>query len=124
MTKKIMICVTQQKTCEKLMQAGYSLKESEEDIIHVIHVVNEKDTFLYNSDDGVALEFLFEASKNIGADLMVKRSNDVIKTLLDFAKENEINELIIGAGGNKENSGNKFEKMLSKGIDATIHVIK
>lgn len=124
MVKKIMVCVTQQKNCSKLMEEGYKLRETDEDIIHVVHVVNEKDKFLYNTDDGVALEYLFEASKNIGADLTVKRSNEVIKTLVEFAEENEINELVIGAGGNKENSGNKFEKMLKNAIDATIHVIK
>ncbi|MCW7997667.1 universal stress protein UspA, partial [Clostridium sp. cpc1] len=30
-TKNIMVCVTQQKTCERLIVNGYSMKDKEED---------------------------------------------------------------------------------------------
>lgn len=77
MRKNIMVCVTQQKTCERLILKGNELIESEEDKLFVIHVVNEKEKFLDSYSDGEALEYLFQVSKESGADLTVLRSKNI-----------------------------------------------
>ncbi|KNF09422.1 universal stress protein family [Gottschalkia purinilytica] len=94
-SKNIMVCVTQQKTCERLIMSGYE-KMEEDDNLFVINVVNEKDNFLYNSSEGEALEYLFSVSKKVGADLTVIRSKDVIKAIADFAKKNDITHIVLG----------------------------
>lgn len=106
--KNIMVCVTQQKTCERLIVNGYSMKDEEEDKLYVIHVVNEKDKFLNNNSDGEALEYLFGVSKKVGADLAVLRSKNVVKTIVDFAKEKEITHILMGVSpeSGKEESQN------------------
>lgn len=101
MQKNIMVCVTQQKTCENLIRKGYEIyTENVNDptlnSLYVIHVVNENDKLLFNLSDGDALEYLFEITKQLGADLVVKRSKDVIKTLVDFASEKSITHIVIG----------------------------
>ena len=96
MRKNIMVCVTQQKTCERLILKGNELIESEEDKLFVIHVVNEKEKFLDSYSDGEALEYLFQISKKSGADLTVLRSKNILKTLVDFARDNEITHIIMG----------------------------
>ncbi|NLX61296.1 MAG: universal stress protein [Tissierellia bacterium] len=96
MKKNIMVCVTQQKTCERLILKGNELVESEEDKLFVIHVVNEKEKFLESYSDGEALEYLFQVSKESGADLTVLRSKNILKTLIDFAKDNEITHIVMG----------------------------
>jgi len=96
MRKNIMVCVTQQKTCERLILKGNELIESEEDKLFVIHVVNEKEKFLDSYSDGEALEYLFQVSKESGADLTVLRSKNILKTLVDFARDNEITHIIMG----------------------------
>ncbi|CCQ92635.1 conserved hypothetical protein [[Clostridium] ultunense Esp] len=63
---KVMVCVTQQKTCERLILEGYRLIKSNDDKLYVIHVVNERERFLENVDDGEALEYLFNVSKKAG----------------------------------------------------------
>lgn len=93
----VMVCVTQQKTCERLILNGYKLLQSENDKLFVVHVVNEKGMFLDNTNDGESLEYLFNVSKKVGADLTVLRSKDVMKTIVDFAKDNEITHIVIGA---------------------------
>lgn len=95
--KNIMVCVTQQKTCERLIMKGYKAVRSDNDKLFVIHVVNEKDKFLNNSSDGEALEYLFNVSKKVGADLTVLRSKDVVKAMADFAKKHNITNIIMGA---------------------------
>ena len=95
--RNVMVCVTQQKTCERLIVSGYSMLNKNIDKLFVIHVVNEKDNFLNNDSDGEALEYLFNVSKKVGADLTVLRSKDVINAMEEFAKKNDITHILMGA---------------------------
>lgn len=97
-----MVCVTQQRTCERLIMKGYKAVKSDNDKLFVIHVVNEKDNFLNNSSDGEALEYLFNVSKKVGADLTVLRSKDVVKAMADFARKHNITNIIMGASPDGE----------------------
>ena len=115
--RNIMVCVTQQKTCERLIMNGYNLQKWEDDKLFIIHVVNEKDKFLNNSDDGEALEYLFNVSKKAGADLTVLRSKDVTKAMADFANKNEITHILMGVSPDGNGIENhdlalKLKKML------------
>lgn len=117
MEKNIMVCVTQQKTCERLILKGNELRESENDKLYVIHVVNEKEKFLENFSDGEALEYLFQVSKKSGADLTVLRSKNILKTLLDFARTNKVTHVVMGYSPENEdidrgNIGRKLQEEL------------
>lgn len=115
MHKNVLVCVTQQKTCENLIRTGLKLSsEEEENNLFVIHVVNENDKLLYNLSDGDALEYLFKITKDIGADLIVKRSKDVIKTLVEFAEENEITHVVLGSSQDTDSSKNFASKLKRK----------
>lgn len=102
MKKSIMVCVTQQKTCERLIMQGYNMLEQEEDKLFVIHVVNENDFFLNNINDGEALEYLFKVSKKVGADLTVIRAKNIVKAMGRFAKKNKITNIIMGSSPDGE----------------------
>jgi K+-sensing histidine kinase KdpD len=117
MGKNIMVCVTQQKTCERLILKGHELMDSEEDKLFVIHVVNEKEKFLQNSDDGEALEYLFHVSKSVGADLTVLRSKNILKTMIDFALDNGITHIVMGNPRiNVEGTGSGLTLKLQKAL--------
>lgn len=105
--KNVMVCVTQQKTCERLIVSGYSMLNKKTDKLFVIHVVNEKDNFLNNESDGEALEYLFNVSKKVGADLTVLRSKDVEITMEEFAKKNDITHILMGASPNSDGFENQ-----------------
>ncbi len=115
MQNNIMVCVTQQKTCEKLIRIGYEIySRAENATLYVIHVVNENDKLLFNLSDGDALEYLFEITKELGADLVIKRSKDVIKTLVDFASEKEISHIILGSATDITATKNFEQKLRRK----------
>lgn len=97
MNKKILVCVTQQKTCERLILRGYELIEDDQDQLSVLHVVNEGGRFLEYKSDAQALEYLFEVSKEVGADLTVKRSKHVLEDMAKYAKDQEATHVILGA---------------------------
>jgi|SRR5690625_685036 len=105
--KNIMVCVTQQKTCERLILSGQELLEGKADNLYVIHVVNEDEKFLKHASDGEALEYLFDVSKKVGADLTVLKSNDVTGAIINFARQNSITHIVLGypeSAANQEES--------------------
>lgn len=111
MHKNVMVCVTQQKTCEKLIDQGVKLTREQGDNLYVIHVVNENDMLLNNFSDGEALEYLFKITKNVGAELVIKRSKDVIKSLIDYAEEMKITHVVLGSSRDKDPSNNFVTKL-------------
>ena len=99
--KNIMVCVTKQKTCQRLIDYGKNLASDEEDQLFVIHVLGDSDQILGSSEEGEALEFLYEKAKEAGASLTVEKSNDVLRTLTDIVKKNQITDVIVGQSGEK-----------------------
>lgn len=114
--KNIMVCVTQQKTCERLIKGGHD-EMGEGDNLFIINVVSENDNFLNNSNDGEALEYLFEVSKKAGAELTVIRAKDVIKAISDFALKNDITHIIMGSSPNSGDvDNNNIQLVLKKNL--------
>jgi K+-sensing histidine kinase KdpD len=118
----ILVCVTQQKTCERLIKKAMEFSK-DEDSFFIIHVAKNKWSFLDNEKEGEALEYLFGIAKSVGANLTVLRSDDIVDTIVGFAKENNINLLVMGdsKGDHKENY---FYKSLKSQLnDVEIHVV-
>ncbi len=114
MHRNVLVCVTQQKTCEKLIQQGAELSKEQSGNLYVLHVVNENDKLLNNFSDGDALEYLFKISKDVGAELTVKRSKDAIKTVVDFAEEMMITHIVLGGSRGKDPANNFVTKLQKK----------
>ena|SRR5665647_2210570 len=106
-----MVCVTQQKTCERLIEKGKDLFQNANDELYIIHVVNENDKLLNDYSDGEALEYLFGITKLLDAELIIERSKNIIETLVKFATEKKINIIVIGKSPDKKNP---FEEKLKK----------
>lgn len=93
---RVLVCVTQQKTCERLIKKGASICNELNGELFIIHVAMNGVNFLGNHKEGEALEYLFGISKSVGADLTVLRSDDIIDTIVKFSKENKITNIIVG----------------------------
>ena len=107
----IMVCVTKQKTCQRLIVYGKKLRESDDDQLFVIHIAKSDDSFLDNSEEGEALEFLYEKARDAGASLTVEKSDDVMKTLIDIVDKNGITEVITGQSGEKEDKDSFLNRL-------------
>jgi len=108
----IMVCVTRQKTCARLIARGAELaKQQQTDALHVVHAVRVGDNFLNNPFQGEALEYLFEQAQSCNAELSVLRANDVVDALVDHAKTNRVTCIVIGAPGEQSHlSGLALQK--------------
>lgn len=93
----IMICVTRQKTCERLIRFGYELAQKDGVELYVVHAAKVGENYLGNPNEGEALNYLFQVSKQVGAEMNVIRSKHVVKTLADFAKKQKIATMVLGA---------------------------
>ncbi|MCT4595998.1 MAG: universal stress protein UspA [Anaeromicrobium sp.] len=121
--KNIMVCVTQQKTCKRLIKKGVKIRDEHDGDLFVIHVAKEGCHFLNKEEDGDALEFLFDVAKSHGASLTVVRAQDVLGTLRDLAVKNEIDLIVLGESyENKQekNMVNMLEDSLPDGIGIEI----
>lgn len=118
--KNVMVCVTQQKTCERLIRKGADIKNEKGGRLLVIHVTTTSLQVLGNYSQPEALDYLYEISKNMDAEMTVIRSTEVIRTLVDFSRENHVDTIVMGESlrPSKENTlvdelrkrlGNKVE---------------
>ncbi|WP_057976458.1 universal stress protein [Caloramator mitchellensis] len=107
----ILVCVTQQKTCERLIKKGAELKKDFGGELFVIHVAKDGDNFLDNPMQNDALEYLFDISKEYEASMTVLRSNNVVEAIEKFAKENDISQIVLGAA-----PGDVKENIILKGL--------
>ena len=121
--ENILVCITQQKACERLIINAAKLRDEYGGELYVIHVAKNEWNFLDSSKEGEALEYLFTVSKSVGADLTVLKSDDIIRTISDFVKENGIKHIIMGESAN-DRTENKFYKNLKNMLEGVvIHVI-
>ncbi len=112
--KKIMVCVTQQKSCERLIEAGMECQTSENDELHVIHVVKENWKYFGQLREADALEYLFEVSKTHGASLTVKKATDIVESLCDFAEKNSIDMIVMGESLEASAQQNMIKRLQKK----------
>jgi len=111
--KNILVCVTQQKTCERLIRKAANLKNELKGELFVIHVAKNAWNFLDNIKEGEALDYLFRISKSVGADLSVLKSDNIVETIVAFAKEKNISHIVMGESPNDHKENNFFSDLKS-----------
>lgn len=98
--KRVMVCVTDQKVCEKLIYNALKILETSPGEIYVIHV--SKESVIQNEESGEALEYLFGICNKFSASLTVVKSDNVLDSLVDAALRNKIDTIIMGESRNAD----------------------
>ncbi len=121
---RIMVCVTKQKTCQRLIEYGKALKTSDDDTMHIVHVAGVDYNFLGDSEEGRALDFLYEKAREAGADLLVLKSDDVLETISGVVKDNRIDKIVVGVS-REEKGFDGFIDNLKNAVRnrATVYVV-
>ncbi len=94
--RRIMVCVTQQKSCERLIQRGSELAHDKHDKVYAIHIVKENWQYFGQLSEPDAMEYLYQKAKTYGAELYVFKASDIENTLSNFAKESRIDTIVMG----------------------------
>ncbi len=123
MAHNILVCVTQQKTCERLIRKAAEMNVEMEGELFVLHVAKNGWNFLDNAKEGEALEYLFGISKSVGANLTVLKSDNIIESIMNFIKENGISYIIIGESPNDHKENNFSQELEGLLQNVNIRVI-
>ncbi len=112
--KNVMVCVTQQKTCDRLIRYGHDLLDAEDDELFIIHVAPKDFKILGNSEEGEALDYLYGKAIDYGANLTVLRSNNILDTLVGLVDKNKITHVVLGQAGRVKNEKGLIAKFGEK----------
>ena len=96
----VLVCVTDQKRCERLIVAGAAVSKEIGARLVVLHVARPGGKMLEYESAPEALEYLLQVSVSHGADMVVIRSSDVVGTLENQARELGAKVLVAGRAEN------------------------
>jgi K+-sensing histidine kinase KdpD len=94
-----------------LIRKAAAMKESQKGELYVLHVAKNEWKFLDSAKEGEALEYLFTISKSFGANMAVLKSDSIVKAIVDYARENKIDCIVMGESLN-DHKENKFHDEL------------
>lgn len=120
MVNNVMVCVTQQKSCEKLIKKGVELLTNDQDELSVIHVIKDDWRYFSEMKESDALEYLYTVSKEADAELMVYKSDNIEKTLSEKAKSHNVSTIVMGQSLEKAKQQNMI-KRLKENMDIPIN---
>ncbi len=92
----VMVCVTRQRTCARLIERGEGIAAERGLPLHVVHAVKTGQNFLGNAYEGEALEYLFTAAQLSGAEMTMLRTDDVENSLAEYARMHEAQVMVLG----------------------------
>ncbi len=94
----VLVCVTGQKTCDRLIQKGQQLAGSLDLPLLVVHVAPNGAPLLGNSTQSDALNYLYQLSSEAGAEMAVLRAPDPLERLIQYALEQHAAHIVLGSG--------------------------
>ena len=96
----VLVCVTGQKSCERLIVAGAKIAREENVRLNVLHVVRTGGSVLGFVNEPEALEYLLTVSVENGASMYVRRADDVVSAIEYAAKNEGCTTLVAGRAAN------------------------
>jgi len=94
----VLVCVTGQKTCDRLIKTGAQLAAGYAAPLLVVHVAPAGAPLLGNSTQSEALNYLYSLSSEVGAEMAVLRAPDTMERLIQYAQEQHAAHIVLGAG--------------------------
>ena len=111
---RVLVCVTGLKSCEHLIHVGAEIAREDGAELSVVHVAKMGANFLGSASEAQALEYLFEISKSVQADMLLLRNDDVVNTLAAHARKIGATTVVIG--GSVRKNGNHLNHALKNAL--------
>lgn len=122
--KGVMVCVTNQRSCERLIMHGaqrsvddarrYAGEGSGALPLYVVHCVQTGQNFMNTPYEADAIDYLFTCAQVVDAELTILRADSVEDALADFARSNNVGLLVMGSPGEGCANGGKFAMRLQE----------
>ena len=88
---KTLVCVTDQKNCDRIISAGRGIADFFDTELVVINVAASS-----HSQDPESIEYLFSVASENRAQMAVCYSDNIAKTIINFIKENKVSHMLTG----------------------------
>ncbi len=92
---RIMVCVTPQKSCRRLVERGAERARETNGEFCVVYVNKNNDIYKDLKEHKILIE-LFEMAQKLGGRVSILVGRKISDTLAEFADENDITEIIVG----------------------------
>jgi K+-sensing histidine kinase KdpD len=89
----ILVCVTDQESCGRLIEAGRKLADLTENILKVICVRPRRTEIWFGSDE---VEYLFNRSKQLNAEMIIIFHDYAIEAVADYIRSNDVDYIVVG----------------------------
>ncbi len=112
--RRVMVCVTQQKSCERLMSKGVTHRRNAEDDLYMVHVVKENWKYFSQLQESDAMEYLYDIAKDNDASINVMKATDIEETLAQFVRKYHIDVIVMGASREGDMQQNMIYRLKEK----------
>lgn len=109
--KKVMVCVTQQRSCERLLARGSQLTNYKHDELFMVHIVKENWRYFSQMKESDAMEYLYDIAKNYDASVNVLRAKDIELALRTFAQKHEVDVIVMGESLESNEQQNMIKRL-------------
>ena len=92
----ILVCVTGQKSCERLIRRGAELAREAGVMLNVLHVVRTDGSVLGFVNEPEALEYLLRVSVENDASMYVRRSDNVAEAIETASRNEQVSVIVMG----------------------------
>ena len=92
----VMVCVTGQRSCERLINHGAKRKKDDQKLF-IVHCVQTGHNFMNTTFEADAIAYLFTCALLVNAELTILRADSVMDALVDFAVEHNVSVIVLGA---------------------------
>lgn len=121
MKECVLVCVTVQKECERLIMAGKRLADSGQLPLRVLHVATPGESPLSNPDTQEALNCLYSLSRETGAEMTILYNPDVRQAIVDYA--HQVHAVCVVVGSDRQ-QGWAMAEALEELLDDNITIMR
>jgi K+-sensing histidine kinase KdpD len=89
----ILVCVTDQESCGRLIEAGRKLADISDNLLKVICVRPRRMETWFGSDE---VEYLFNRSKQLDAEMIIIFHDYAIEAVADYIRSNDVDYIVVG----------------------------
>ena len=95
----ILVLVTLQRACARLIRRGADLALRQHCPLHVLHVVvKDQETEPGREMDAQALDYLYALSGEAGAEMTVFTADVAVTAIAEFANNQKVRQVVMGGG--------------------------
>lgn len=104
MKHKVMVCVTRQRTCERLIRCGADIARAKNHELLVVHAIHPNQTVMDSTEESQALEDLYNLAHSFNGEMAMLRAEDTLLALTNCAKNNKVRTVVMGVSPQNEGS--------------------